>query len=69
MKSLIRQLIEAKTTNNEDAYECVHEEITCKIETLCNSFTENDVDKESIIELADLLREYSERLIEYSDDL
>ena len=69
MKSLIRQLIEAKTTNNEDAYECVHEEITNSIETLCNSFTKNDVTKESITELADLLREYSERLIEYSEDL
>lgn len=69
MKSLMRQLIEAKTTNNEDQYESIHEEITCKIETLCNSFTENDVTKESITELADLLREYSERLIEYSDDL
>jgi hypothetical protein len=65
----MRQLIEAKTTNNEDQFESIHEEITCKIETLCNSFTENDVDKESIIELSNLLREYSERLIEYSDDL
>jgi hypothetical protein len=69
MKSLINQLIESKRTNNEDEYESIHEEMTNQLETLCNSFTENDVTKESIIELSDFIRQYSERLIEYSEDL
>jgi hypothetical protein len=69
MKSLINQLIESKRINNEDEYESIHEEMTNQLETLCNSFTENDVTKESIIELSNFIREYSERLIEYSEDL
>ena len=69
MKSLINQLIEAKLTDNEDAFESIHEEMRDQLETLCNSFTENDVTKESIIELSNFIREYSESLIEYSEDL
>jgi uncharacterized protein (UPF0305 family) len=69
MKSLINQLIESKRINNEEEYESIHEEMTNQLETLCNSFTENDVTKESIIELSNFIREYSERLIEYSEDL
>jgi hypothetical protein len=69
MKSLIRQLIEAKTTNNEDAYECVHEEIYDSLESLCHSFTENDVNKETMIELSKILKDFSERTLEYSEDL
>jgi hypothetical protein len=69
MKSLINQLIESKRINNENEFESIHEEMTNQLETLCNSFTENDVTKESIIELSNFIREYSERLIEYSEDL
>jgi uncharacterized protein (UPF0305 family) len=69
MKSLINQLIEAKRTNNEDTYESIHEEMTNQLETLCNSFTENDVTKESITELADFIEQYSKSLREYADDL
>jgi hypothetical protein len=69
MKSLINQLIESKRINNEEEYESIYEEMTNQLETLCNSFTENDVTKESIIELSNFIREYSERLIEYSEDL
>jgi len=69
MKSLINQLIELKRINNEEEFESIHEEMTNQLETLCNSFTKNDVTKESIIELSNFIREYSERLIEYSDDL
>lgn len=69
MKSLINQLIEARITDNEDAFESIHEEMTNQLETLCNSFTKDDVTKKSITELADFVREYSERLREYADDL
>jgi len=69
MKSLINQLIEAKRTNNEDAFESIHEEMTNQLETLCNSFTKDDVTKKSITELADFIRQYSESLREYADDL
>jgi uncharacterized protein (UPF0305 family) len=69
MKSLINQLIESKRTNNEDEYESIHEEMTNQLETLCNSFTENDVTKESITELADFIEQYSKSLREYADDL
>ena len=69
MKSLINQLIEAKLTDNEDAFESIHEEMTNELETLCNAFTKDDVTKKSITALADFVREYSERLREYADDL
>ena len=69
MKSLINQLIEARITDNEDAFESIHEEMTNQLETLCNSFTENDVTKESITELADFIEQYSKSLREYADDL
>lgn len=69
MKSLINQLIEAKLTDNEDAFESIHEEMRDQLETLCNSFTKDDVTKKSITALADFVREYSESLIEYAEDL
>ena len=69
MKSLINQLIEARITDNEDAFESIHEEMTNQLETLFNSFTENDVTKESITELADFIEQYSKSLREYADDL
>jgi len=69
MKSLINQLIEARITDNEDAFESIHEEMTNQLETLCNSFTKDDVTKKSITELADFIRQYSESLREYADDL
>ena len=69
MKSLINQLIEAKRTNNEDTFELVHEEMSDELETLCTSFTKDDVNKESITELADFIEQYSKRLREYAADL
>jgi DNA-directed RNA polymerase specialized sigma24 family protein len=69
MKSLMRQLIEAKLTNNEDAYEYAYEEISMSLETLCNSFTKDDVTKETMIELYEFMKKYTETLKEYADDL
>jgi predicted transcriptional regulator len=68
-KSLIRQLIESKRTNNEDEFESIHEEIYDSLESLCHSFTKEDITKETMTELSNILKDFSKRTLEFSEDL
>ena len=68
-KSLMRQLLEAKLSKDEDAYEYAYEDIIVQLESLCVSFQKNDVKKDTTLLLADVLKKYAADLKSYADDL
>lgn len=69
-QALVRQLIEAKKTKNEEAYEIVYEEIIEEIENLCcTKFTNDDVTKETIMMMSKIMKAYSKSLKEHAESL
>lgn len=68
-KSIIKQLIEAKKSNDIDTYEELYEEISEAIESLCVSFTANTNDKEIIMMMSKILNKSANNLKEHAADI